>query len=153
DGESSEQIARDVKFYETETDDKGNVLYLVQDENGTREVSSIVYLTNVEKLDQREKLDDDLSALVTVTDEGEIIYTKYTDEGVDLYRMTMDSREPQLMDENVSVYRYSDGQLIYSVMKEKRGLDEFVDGTKVSGTVNREDYQIPSYSYYYINSA
>lgn len=153
DGESSEQIARDVKFYETETDDKGNVLYLVQDENGTREFSSIMYLTNLEKLDQREKLDDDLSALVTLTDEGEIIYTKYTDEGVDLYRMTMDSREPQLMDENVSLYRYSDGQLIYSVMKEKRGLDEFVDGTKASGTVNREDYQIPSYSYYYINSA
>ena len=152
DGESSEQIARDVRFYETETDDKGNVIYLVQDENGTRESSSIMYLTNLEKLNQREKLDDDLGSLVGLTDEGEIIYTKYTTEGVDLYRMTLDSPDPQLMDENVSLYRYRDGQVIYSVLKEKRGLDEFVDGVKVSNPINRDDYQIPSYSYYYINS-
>lgn len=153
DGEQSTQIARDVDFYETELDDKDNLIYLVEDENGTNAFSCTMYLTTLKDPGQRAELDDDVSTLIHFTEKGEITYTKYTDEGVDLYTMTLEDQKPQLLDENVNLHTYDDDKVIYSVLKEKRGLDAFVEGTRVSGPVDQNDYKIPSYSYYYISDA
>lgn len=94
--------------------------------------------------------------LITDLDQGELVeiaYTRYTEEGVDLYRMTLQDRQPQLVDEDVEVQTWDDDRVLYSVLKEKRGLEPYIEGTKETEQVKRSDYEIPTYTYYYINDA
>lgn len=153
DGETSHQVARDVDFYETEVDGKGNLLYLVWDEDGAYDFSGTMYLTTLQEPEQSTRLDGDVASLLHLTDKGEIAYTRYTEEGVDLYRMTLQDRQPQLVDEDVEVQTWDDDRVLYSVLKEKRGLEPYIEGTKETEQVKRSDYEIPTYTYYYINDA
>lgn len=147
DGEESSQIARNVDFSEMELDDKNNLIYLVQDEDDEYNFSGTMYLTTLADPDQREALDEEVVTLISVSDQGQVTYTKQGDEGEDLYMMTLEDKTPQQIDENVRLHIYSNKRVVYSVLKEKRCLNDFVEEGGATNPLNPDDYEIRNYYY------
>ena len=152
DGEESTQIARNVDFYEMELDDKDNLIYLVLDEDDANDFSNTMYLTTLKDPDQRVELDDDVATLISISDKGQVTYTKQGDEGEDLYVMALDDKNPQKIDENVWLHIYSDKRVVYSVLKEERCLNDFVAEGGATNPLDPDDYEVRHYYYFSITA-
>ena len=157
-GETSEQVARRVPAGTFEVDQDGNLAYLVEDEDSLF-FSYILYVTNLKQLDQRTRIDDDVENLLQFTDAGQITYTKYGDPDaldsteIDLYMTTLaEGAEPQRIDENVSIKLHGNERVVYTVQTDVRPLYDFVIDSGTLEEPNLDDYEIPTYSYYYIES-
>lgn len=146
-GKETTLVARDVESYFT--DEKKNLIYIT----GDYWEGYAIYGVNLKNPEEKEKLDSDVSFLYNTWDLENILYVKdHEDGGNSLYCGGI-GREPQKLDDNVSMLGRSEGKTWYTTAADTSlSLYDYVqdDYAAADSTLkepNSEDYEVPVYTY------
>ncbi len=153
DGTDSIQISKSVNWYKTDEED--HLIY----ETDNEEDHTLYFVELSEDLD-KEKLISNYSSVVSRSDLKNIVYEKTGEDGSSTLYVTGIGKEPQKLAEHVDEIEYNDihndNEFFYTADSGASvNLYDYVEDTYEAADAklsepDREDYRIPTYSYYNI---
>ncbi len=147
DGKEAQLVAKDVEGYYA--DDKMRLVYVT----GNYSEGYSLYGVELKDLENKEKLDSNVSYLYNTWDLENLVYVKRNDEGDAVLYTGGFGKESQRLDEDVYMLGFKDGKTWYMTAAENSlNLYDFVQDNHATADAGMKepdsaDYEIPVYTY------
>ena len=152
-GKESEQIAKGVVNYYT--DGEKRIAYTT----GDYSEGYTLYGVKINAIDDKIKLASNFSYIYNATDLDNIYYTKQEDDYSETLYVVGFEKDSEKLGESVNILSIEDGKIYFT---EENGsylclydyvVDDYAEADAGLKEPNLDDYVVPSYSYYYMDSS